>query len=155
MLQKMEREVALQHDSLSRPAVALPPNSGRTFSALFEPQLFSRLVVGGTTLIAANTLIYEFVTWLPTFFVQQGLSIASSFKYFFLMTGARLSVPPSARSPPILGGVNPQSLAPPSWPFFLAEFIHSFVTLLCCPLSDFPGRLDLHFGRAAVRHLHS
>jgi putative MFS transporter len=62
MLQQNEREVALQHDSLSRPAVARPPNAGRTFSALFGPQLFSRLVVGATTLIVANTLIYGFVT---------------------------------------------------------------------------------------------
>jgi putative MFS transporter len=37
MLQQNEREVALQRDSPSRPAVALPPNAGRTFSALFGP----------------------------------------------------------------------------------------------------------------------
>ena len=58
----------------------------RPILLVFGPQLFSRLVVGATTLIVANTLIYGFVTWLPTFFVQRGLSIASSFKYSFLMT---------------------------------------------------------------------
>ena len=37
-------------------------------------------------MIVANTLIYGFVSWLPTFFVQQGLSMVNSFKYSFLMT---------------------------------------------------------------------
>ena len=34
----------------------------------------------------ANTLIYGFVTWLPTFFVTQGRSIASSFLYSFIIS---------------------------------------------------------------------
>jgi putative MFS transporter len=44
------------------------------------------MVVGATTLIVVNTLIYGFVTWLPTFFVQQGRSIASSFGYSFAIS---------------------------------------------------------------------
>ena len=48
--------------------------------------LFAGLVVGVVTLIVANTLIYGFVTWLPTFFVTQGHSIASSFLYSFLIS---------------------------------------------------------------------
>jgi putative MFS transporter len=36
------------------------------------------MLVGATTLIVVNTLIFGFVTWLPTFFVQSGRSIASS-----------------------------------------------------------------------------
>ena len=32
-----------------------------------------------------NTLLYGFVTWLPTFFVQQGLSIVRSFNYSLVM----------------------------------------------------------------------
>ena len=35
--------------------------------------------VGSIVLITANTLIFGFVTWLPTFFVSQGLSISKSF----------------------------------------------------------------------------
>jgi putative MFS transporter len=76
--------------------MAPPPISGRTFSALFGPQLLSRLILGATTLIMANTLIYGFVTRLPTFFVQQGLGIASSFKYSLLMTVGTPAVTPSA-----------------------------------------------------------
>jgi putative MFS transporter len=86
MLQEIESEFANQQPPLPQPASPPPATSARNFSSLFGPQLFSRLFVGATVLIVANTLIYGFVTWLPTFFVQQGLSIASSFKYSFLMS---------------------------------------------------------------------
>ena len=85
MLQKIESEVGLYH-KLPEPAASGPAVPSRNFAALFGPGLASRLFVGATTLIVANTLIYGFVTWLPTFFVQQGLSIANSFRYSFLMT---------------------------------------------------------------------
>jgi putative MFS transporter len=44
------------------------------------------MIVGCVTLIGVNTLIYGFVTWLPTFFVQEGLSIATSFGYALVMS---------------------------------------------------------------------
>ncbi len=53
----------------------------QTLGALFRPPLVSRLVVGSVVLIVINTLIFGFVTWLPTFFVKQGLSITQSFSY--------------------------------------------------------------------------
>jgi MFS transporter, putative metabolite:H+ symporter len=83
MLQEIESEFG---PSLPLPASAPPSTVANNFSSLFGPQLFSRLFVGATVLIVANTLIYGFVTWLPTFFVQQGLSMANSFKYSFLMS---------------------------------------------------------------------
>jgi putative MFS transporter len=111
---------------------------------------FSRLVVGATTLIVANTLIYGFVTWLPTFFVQQGRSIASSFKYSFLMTmgapvGAAigaLTADSLGRKPAIIGasfmgllfgGVYPFIRGPALLPlvgFFLVVSIYILVALL-------------------------
>ena len=86
MLQEIESEFTNQQPPLPEPASPPPTSSARDFSSLFGPQLFPRLFVGATVLIVANTLIYGFVTWLPTFFVQQGLSIANSFKYSFLMS---------------------------------------------------------------------
>ena len=86
MLREIENEFAGHQPPLPIPASPPPASSARNFSSLFGPQLFSRLFVGCTVLIVANTLIYGFVTWLPTFFVHQGLSIASSFKYSFLMS---------------------------------------------------------------------
>jgi len=44
------------------------------------------MIVGATTLIVMNTLIFGFVTWLPSFFVQEGLSIVTSFRYSFIMS---------------------------------------------------------------------
>ncbi len=111
MLQEIEREFALQDPPLPEPTPPPPAVAARNFSSLFGPQLLPRLLVGATVLIVANTLIYGFVTWLPTFFVQQGLSIASSFKYSFLMTigapvGAglgALSADSMGRKPAIIG----------------------------------------------------
>lgn len=54
-------------------------------SALFRPPMLSRMIVGCVTLIVVNTLLYGFVTWLPTFFVSQGLSTAKSFGFALLM----------------------------------------------------------------------
>jgi putative MFS transporter len=44
------------------------------------------MIVGATTLIVMNTLIFGFVTWLPSFFVQEGLSIVTSFRYSLIMS---------------------------------------------------------------------
>jgi putative MFS transporter len=61
-------------------------NHSRELVSLISPALLPRMVVGATTLIVVNTLIYGFVTWLPTFFVQQGRSIASSFGYSLVIS---------------------------------------------------------------------
>ena len=55
------------------------------FSALFTRPLLGRLILGCIALIVINTLIYGFITWLPTFMVKQGLSVTRSFGYALLM----------------------------------------------------------------------
>ncbi|HQU02350.1 MAG TPA: hypothetical protein PLI12_07865, partial [Acetobacteraceae bacterium] len=45
-----------------------------------------RLLLGCIALIVINTLIYGFITWLPTFMVKQGLNVAQSFGYAVVMT---------------------------------------------------------------------
>ena len=42
------------------------------------------MIVGCVCLIVINTLLYGFVTRLPTFFIKQGLSIATSFGHSLL-----------------------------------------------------------------------
>ncbi len=37
------------------------------------------MVLGCVSLIVIDTLIYGFITWLPTFFAKAGLSVATSF----------------------------------------------------------------------------
>jgi len=65
------------------PPAAAPSRALRT---LFTPPLLSRLFVGSVALIVINTLIYGFITWLPSFFVKQGLSIATSFIFVLIMS---------------------------------------------------------------------
>ena len=86
ILRSIEREVLLQFSSLPPPESAASMNHSRELVSLISPALLSRMVVGATTLIVVNTLIYGFVTWLPTFFVQQGRSIASSFGYSLVIS---------------------------------------------------------------------
>ena len=86
IMKSIEEEVAREHGPLPPPLLSKPGPPTRTVAALLNPALWPRLVVGMVTLIVANTLIYGFVTWLPTFFVTQGRSIASSFLYSFLIS---------------------------------------------------------------------
>jgi MFS transporter, putative metabolite:H+ symporter len=85
LLQAIEREVALQHAPLPLPKLSPLVKHSRDLASLLSPAILPRLFVGAVTLIVINTLLYGFVTWLPTFFVQQGLSIAKSFRYSLVM----------------------------------------------------------------------
>jgi putative MFS transporter len=65
------------------------PAPSRALRTLFMPPLLGRLVLGCISLIVINTLVYGFITWLPTFFARQGLSVATSFGYsLFMALGA-------------------------------------------------------------------
>lgn len=86
IMKSIEEEVVREQGLLPPPILSKPGPRTRTVAALLSPALFPRLVVGTVTLIVANTLIYGFVTWLPTFFVTQGRSIASSFLYSFIIS---------------------------------------------------------------------
>ena len=86
IMKSIEEEVVREQGPLPLPMLSTPGPRTRTVAALLNPTLFPRLVVGMVTLIVANTLIYGFVTWLPTFFVTQGRSIASSFLYSFIIS---------------------------------------------------------------------
>ncbi|OPY97021.1 MFS transporter [Bradyrhizobium sacchari] len=66
--------------AMSAPASVAPDASG-----LFRAPYIARLVVGCVSLMVVNTLIYGFITWLPTFFVGQGETIARSTGYALLM----------------------------------------------------------------------
>jgi putative MFS transporter len=85
LLQAIEREVALRHAPLPAPTIAQAAKHSRNLSSLLSPAILPRMILGSVSLIVINTLLYGFVTWLPTFFVQQGLSIAKSFGYSLVM----------------------------------------------------------------------
>ena len=79
LMQQIEREVAAG-GTLPPPAPAAPvPSLG--LGSLLSPSLLPRMVVGSVVLITINALIFGFVTWLPIFFGQQGLTITRSLGY--------------------------------------------------------------------------
>ncbi|BDU21140.1 MFS transporter [Dyella sp. GSA-30] len=86
LLNRIEAEVAAEKGPLPPPATTVAPTFSRAFSSLFSPQILPRLLVGCLVLIVINTLLYGFVTWLPTFFVSQGMDIAKSFMFAFVMS---------------------------------------------------------------------
>jgi putative MFS transporter len=84
LMQTIERE-ASQGQPLPAPALAPAVAPSSNISTLFTQPLLSRMIVGSICLITINTLLYGFVTWLPVFFIKQGLSVATSFSYALLM----------------------------------------------------------------------
>ncbi|HEV2522064.1 MAG TPA: MFS transporter [Candidatus Acidoferrales bacterium] len=85
LLRAIENEVSLRHSPLPAPQVSNLVKHSRDLSSLASPEIFPRMILGSVSLIVINSLLYGFVTWLPTFFVQQGLSIARSFTYSLVM----------------------------------------------------------------------
>lgn len=71
---------------LPAPVASPAPAPPVALSALLSPPLLSRMIVGCVCMIVINTLLYGFITWLPTFFVKQGFSIASSTGFALLMS---------------------------------------------------------------------
>jgi MFS transporter, putative metabolite:H+ symporter len=84
LMQSIERE-ASQGQPLPAPAMAPAVAPSSDLATLFAQPLLSRMIVGSVCLITINTLLYGFVTWLPVFFIKQGLSIATSFGYALVM----------------------------------------------------------------------
>lgn len=88
LLQRIEGEVIASRGGAPLPAAAAPSAAAAAplgFGSLFSGPMLRRMIVGCVTLVVINTLLYGFITWLPTFFVHQGLSIAKSFGYALMM----------------------------------------------------------------------
>lgn len=84
LMQSIEREAA-QGKPLPAPSTGPTVAVSGELASLFTAPLLSRMIVGSVCLITINTLLYGFVTWLPVFFIKQGLSVATSFGYSLLM----------------------------------------------------------------------
>jgi MFS transporter, putative metabolite:H+ symporter len=86
LMAEIEKEAATA-GALPAPAAPAPVMQA-DLSSLFKPPLLQRLLVGCWVLITINTLIFGFVQWLPTFFLQQGLTISRSFDYILVLAVA-------------------------------------------------------------------
>lgn len=85
LMSAIEQEVARQYGTLPSPVLAPTAKHSRDLSSLLGPAILPRMILGSISLVVINSLLYGFVTWLPTFFVQQGLSIVKSFNYSLIM----------------------------------------------------------------------
>jgi putative MFS transporter len=91
ILQRIEGEVTNEQGKPLPPPAVAAAKSGHaqqpmSFGSLFSGTMLQRMIVGCVCLVVINTLLYGFVTWLPTFFVHQGFSIAKSFGYALVMS---------------------------------------------------------------------
>lgn len=88
ILSTIEAEVRAEHGNAPLPVPVQRPliAPSRELGSLFSGVMLPRMIVGCVTLIVINTLLYGFVTWLPTFFVHQGFSIAKSFGFALVMS---------------------------------------------------------------------
>ena len=131
LLRTIENEVSLQHSPLQEPKISPLAKHSRELSSLLSHAILPRMIVGAVTLIVINTLLYGFVTWLPTFFVQQGLSIVRSFRYSLAMAlGAPLGSTIGAltadrwgRKPTIVGASLITILIGSAYPFITTPAI--------------------------------
>jgi putative MFS transporter len=85
LLGSIEAEVAAERGPLPAVPAGEPPRFSRSLESLFAPAMMRRLVLGCLLLIVINTLIYGFITWLPTFFVKQGMTIVKSLSFTLVM----------------------------------------------------------------------
>lgn len=120
-----------QEAGLALPQVVAEPAPKKfTLLNLFGAQLLPRVIVGSIVLITINTLIFGFVVWLPTFFVQQGLSVTKSFTYTLIIVlgaplgcaigafladalGRRTTIIATSALAIVFGAVYPQMAHPP------------------------------------------
>jgi MFS transporter, putative metabolite:H+ symporter len=64
----------------------LGPASSRSLATLFRPPLLRHMIVGSVTLVIINAVVFSFITWLPTFFIRQGMSMVEAFHYALVMS---------------------------------------------------------------------
>lgn len=86
LLTAIEAEVGRTHRLPPVAAQAPPHIVQRSAAALFRGGLLARTVVGSVLMIGLNTVIYGFITWLPSFLVHQGVSVTRSLGVNVLMT---------------------------------------------------------------------
>jgi len=86
LLASIEAEVAAERGALPAVPAGDPPRFSRSLDSLLVPAMLRRLVLGCLLLIVINTLIYGFITWLPTFFVSQGMTMVKSFGFALVMS---------------------------------------------------------------------
>jgi putative MFS transporter len=82
-----ERSAATVETLAPAPAyVAAPAAPAMNLGTIFSAALLPRTITALVTLFVINAWLYGFITWIPTFFVKEGLSIATSFGFALTMS---------------------------------------------------------------------
>jgi putative MFS transporter len=84
LLREVESEATVDLTPINPADIGPAPS--RSLSTLFRPPLLRRVIVGSITLIIINAVVHGFVTWLPTFFIRQGMSLTSAFNFALVMS---------------------------------------------------------------------
>jgi len=92
---RYEAEVLLKgvEDEARQAKIVLPPLPPETQSAavsratssLFRAPLLGRIITGSIILIIINAVVHGFVTWMPSFFIRQGMTLQSAFNFSLVM----------------------------------------------------------------------
>ncbi|MDY0746334.1 MFS transporter [Paucibacter sp. R3-3] len=138
LIRKIEAEVESEHGPLPAPQNTRVQAASRELGSLLTRPLFTRMVVGSIVLIVINTLLYGFVTWLPTFFVKEGMTIAKSFAFSLVMSlgapiGAMLgafTADKVGRKPMIIGASAAAALCGAIYPFVSDPILLPIVGLM-------------------------
>ena len=83
ILTKVESEIELEKGIKLSPVEAEPSSVEQvvkkvSFLQLFKGVLLRRTIVASAVLIAMNTIVYTVLNWVPTIFVQSGISVTKS-----------------------------------------------------------------------------
>lgn len=85
LLRQVEAEAEEELPELTPVPVRLASSVSAAW--LFKGHMLRRMFVGSITLMVIDIVIQGFVTWLPTFFIRQGMSLGEAF-HFSLITAA-------------------------------------------------------------------
>ena len=85
---RIEQEVAGGRPlaPVSRPAAVAPAEADMPLSRLFTGGLLPRTVTGIVINIINNLITHGFITWMPTFFIAEGLTVTRSLGFTAVMT---------------------------------------------------------------------
>jgi putative MFS transporter len=83
LLLEVEAESGEQWEDVS--GKNLSPAPSRALSTLFRPPLLRHIIVGSVTLMIINAVVFGFITWLPTFFIRQGMTMVEAFHFALVM----------------------------------------------------------------------
>ena len=83
LLLEVESESGEQWEDVS--GKNLTPAPARALSTLFRPPLLRHIIVGSVTLMIINAVVFGFITWLPTFYIRQGMSMVEAFHFALVM----------------------------------------------------------------------